>query len=115
MTDMARTFRRIAHVANDPNVLSGRAVQEAFGRRWLMRSCVNVFGFRLEHVLRAIMDISAHAILLADRPHRAVRVTRVRTRREDRSSIVVSSSRKTRRVKGIDHAITASCLRAVPL
>src|SRR5215467_11349703 len=49
-------------------------------------------------VLRAIMDISAHAIFLADRPHRAVRVTRVRTRREDRSSIVVSSSRRTRRV-----------------
>jgi hypothetical protein len=46
----------------DPNVWSGRAVQEAFGRRWLMRSCVNVFGLRLEHVLRAIMDISAHAI-----------------------------------------------------
>src|SRR5262245_47525595 len=68
-----------------------------FGRRWLMRSCVNVFGFRLEHVLRAIMDISAHAILLTDRPRRAVSVTRVRTRREDQSSIVVSSSRKTGR------------------
>src|SRR5215468_7735984 len=27
------------------------------------------------------MDISAHAIFLADRPHRAVRVTSVRTRR----------------------------------
>src|ERR1700740_1868454 len=72
MTDMARTFRRIAHVANDPNVLSGRAVQEAFGRRWLMRSCINVFGLRLEHVLRAIMDISAHAIFLADRPRQGL-------------------------------------------
>ena len=85
-----------------------------FCRRWLMRSCINVFGFRLEHVLRAIMDISAHAILLADRPHRAVRVTRVRTRREDRSSIVVSSSRKTRRVIVIMSSI-ASWLCAVPL
>src|SRR5690348_11495894 len=61
----------------------GPRVAGGFGRRWLMRSCVNVFGFRLEHVLRAIMDISAHAILLADRPRRAIRVTRVRTRREE--------------------------------
>src|SRR5260221_10714196 len=62
-----------------------------FGQRWLMRSCVNVFGLRLEHVLRAIMDISAHAISLADRLRRAFRVTSVRTRREDRSSIIISS------------------------
>src|SRR5215813_14666131 len=89
----------------DPDVWSGRAVQEAFGRRWQMRSCVNVFGLRLEHELRAIMDISAHAILLADRPRWAVRVTRVRTRREDRSSIVVSSSRRTRRVRFGDYVI----------
>jgi len=65
-------------------------------------------------VLRAIMDISAHAILLADRPRRAVGVTRVRTRREDRSSIVVSSSRRTRRVIVITSSI-ASWLCAVPL
>src|SRR5262249_44836316 len=71
-----------------------------FGRRWLIGSCVNVFGLRLEHVLLAIMDISAHAILLPDRPRRAIWVTRVRTRREDRSSIVVSSSRRTRRGRG---------------
>src|SRR5262249_50413749 len=87
----------------------GRAVQEAFGRRWLIRSCVNVFGVRLEHVLRAIMDISAHAILLADRSRRTFRVTRVRTRREDRSSIVVSSSRKTRRVMGLRHRSAPGC------
>ena len=62
----------------------------------------------------AIMDISAHAIFLADRPRRAVRVTRARTRREDRSSIVVSSSRKTRRVIVIMSSI-ASWLCAVPL
>src|SRR6266516_4177301 len=33
------------------------------------------------------MDISARAISLADRPQRAIRVTSVRMRREDRSSI----------------------------
>src|SRR5215813_1334217 len=38
-------------------------------------------------VLRATMDISAHAISLADRPQRAKWVTSARTRREDRSSI----------------------------
>jgi hypothetical protein len=38
-------------------------------------------------MLRAIMDISARAISLADRPQRAIRVTSVRMRREDRSSI----------------------------
>src|ERR1019366_800228 len=38
-------------------------------------------------LLRTIMDISARAFLLADRPQRAIRVTSVRMRREDRSSI----------------------------
>jgi hypothetical protein len=38
-------------------------------------------------LLRAIMDISARAISLADRPLGAIWVTSVRTRREDRSSI----------------------------
>jgi len=38
-------------------------------------------------VLRAIMGISTRAISLADRPQRAIRVTRARTCREDRSSI----------------------------
>src|SRR4029450_7570511 len=33
------------------------------------------------------MDISARAISLADRPQRAIRVTSVRTRREDPTSI----------------------------
>ena len=52
----------------DPNVWSGRAVQEA-SSTWLMRSCINVSGLCLERVvLRAIMDISAHAISLAVRP-----------------------------------------------
>src|SRR6516162_2934813 len=44
------------------------------------------------------MDISAHAISLADRPQWAIRVTSVRTRREDRSSISFSSSRRPRQV-----------------
>ena len=35
----------------------------------------------------ANMDISAHTILLADRPQEAIRVTSFRMRREDRSSI----------------------------
>ena len=43
--------------AFDLNVWSGRAVQEVLVERWLMRSCVNVFGLGLEHVLRTIMDI----------------------------------------------------------
>jgi hypothetical protein len=38
-------------------------------------------------VLLAIMDISARAISLPGRPQRAIRVTSVRMRREDRSSI----------------------------
>src|SRR5260221_454543 len=38
-------------------------------------------------LLRTIMDISARPISLADRPQRAIRVTSVRKRREDRSSI----------------------------
>jgi hypothetical protein len=37
--------------------------------------------FNLEHLLRAIMDISARAFSLADRPQRAIRVTSVRMRR----------------------------------
>ena len=38
-------------------------------------------------LLRTIMDISARAFSLADRPRRAIWVTRFRMRREDRSSI----------------------------
>jgi hypothetical protein len=38
-------------------------------------------------MLRAIMDISARAISLADRPQAAIWVTSARMRREDRSSI----------------------------
>src|SRR5437773_132177 len=38
-------------------------------------------------LLRTIMDISARAFSLADRPQRAIWVTSFRMRREDRSSI----------------------------
>jgi hypothetical protein len=52
----------------DPFVWSGRALQEFESIRQL-RSCINVSGLCLERVvLRAIMDISAHAISSADRP-----------------------------------------------
>jgi hypothetical protein len=52
------------------------------------RSCINVSGLQLElSMLRAIMDISARAISLPDRLQRAIWVTSVRMRREDRSSI----------------------------
>jgi hypothetical protein len=51
----------------------------------VLHQCIRpLIGARL---LRAIMDISARAISLADRPQWAIRVTRVRTCREDRSSI----------------------------
>jgi hypothetical protein len=42
----------------------------------------------LELGLRAVMDISAQASSLAERPQRAIRVTSVRVRREDRTSIL---------------------------
>ena len=38
-------------------------------------------------MLLAIIDINAHAVSLAVRPQWAIRVTSVRMRREDRSSI----------------------------
>src|SRR5262245_24764638 len=69
-------------------VWSGRSLQEDFVAWADMRSCINVSGLCLEHVvLRAIMDISARAISLADRPQWAIWVTSARKRREDRSSI----------------------------
>src|SRR5262249_53297918 len=86
--------------AIDPNVWSGHALQEDCFELGDVRSCINVSGLGLEpFVLRAIMDISARAISLADRPQRAIWVTSVRMRREDRSSISFSSSRRPRQVK----------------
>jgi hypothetical protein len=59
------------------------------------------------------MDISARAISLADRPQRAIRVTSARMRREDRSSISFSSSRRHRRVRGVGYIIACSSSHAV--
>src|SRR5258708_1031045 len=73
--------------AFDPYVWSGRALQEGSSswRSAVLHQCIrSLIGAVL---LRTNMDISAHAISLADRPRRAFWVTSVRTRREDRSSI----------------------------
>ena len=48
-------------------------------------SCTNVSGLFVEPRLRAMMDIRAHPISLADRPEAAIWVTRLRMRRRDRS------------------------------
>src|SRR6478752_6531244 len=84
---------------SDPNVWSGRALQEVFVEvavAVLLQCIRSLIGAVL---LRTIMDISARAISLADRPQRAIRVTSVRMRREDRSSISSYSSRRPRRVR----------------
>jgi hypothetical protein len=67
--------------ANDPNVWSGRALQEVFVELAVSGLASMYPAFDLEHLLRAIMDISARAFSLADRPQRAIRVTSVRMRR----------------------------------
>src|SRR5215470_12133432 len=61
------------------------------------------------------MDISAHAISLADMHHcMAIRVTSVRTRQEDRppSRLILS---QTSAGKGVGYVIDSSSLRTVPL
>src|SRR3981081_905188 len=66
---------------------SGRALQEVFVEvaGAVLHQCIrSLSGAGL---LRTIMDISARAISLADRPQRAIWVTSVRMRREDRTSI----------------------------
>jgi hypothetical protein len=55
-------------LTKDENVWSGRASQEGFVELSVVRSCINVSGLSLERVLRATMDISAHAFSLAARP-----------------------------------------------
>ena len=72
----------------DPNVWSGRALQEVFRRGGGsgLASMYPVSDWSW-FLLRTIMDISARAISLTDRPQRAIWVTSVRKRREDRSSI----------------------------
>jgi len=74
-------------------------------------------------VLRAIMDISAHATLLADRLQRAVRVTSVRMRREDRSPSSSHPLADLGRIRAVGYVIDSSpcfvlflcsCLATVP-
>ena len=60
--DKQTSGERAKNDASDPNVWSGRALQEVFVDpvATVLHQCV---GLCLEHiVLRAIMDISAHAI-----------------------------------------------------
>src|ERR1700680_2879822 len=62
-----------------------RALQENVVE--LASGLASMYPALLERGLLAIMDISARAISLAERPQRAIRVTSVRARREDRTSI----------------------------
>jgi hypothetical protein len=73
--------------ATDPNVWSGRALQVDFAELAVGGLASMYPAFDWSVVLRAIMDISARAISLADRPLWAIRITSVRMRREDRTSI----------------------------
>jgi hypothetical protein len=76
-----------ASSTHDPNVWSGRALQVDFAELAVGGLASMYPAFDWSVVLRAIMDISARAISLADRPLWAIRVTSVRMRREDRTSI----------------------------
>jgi hypothetical protein len=67
--------------------VSGRALQVDFAELAVGGLASMYPAFDWSVVLRAIMDISARAISLADRPLWAIRVTSVRMRREDRTSI----------------------------
>lgn len=88
LSELERTCRRHHGMdAIDPNVWSGRASQEVFVELVVSGLASMYPAFDWSVVLRAIMDISARAISLADRPQRAIWVTSFRRRREDRSSI----------------------------
>jgi hypothetical protein len=102
LAGVARTFLTQSETdAADPNVWSGRALQEDFFELADLRSCINVSGLMIgAFVLQAIMDISARAISLAVRPQWAIGVTRVRMRREDRSSISFLVLSQTSAAKG---------------
>src|SRR6516165_9575804 len=87
-----------ASSTHDPNVWSGRAVQEVFvdPADAVLHQCIRPLIGALCSGL--IMDISAPAFSLPDRPQRTIWVTRFRVRREDRTSISFSSSRRPWRV-----------------
>ena len=78
----------------DPNVWSGRALQEDFAELAVSGLASMYPAFDWSVVLRAIMDISARAFSLADRPRRAIWVTSVRTRgkTEPPSRLVLSQT-----------------------
>jgi hypothetical protein len=87
--------------ANDPDVWSGRAKQEDSTRRWqaVLHQCIRpLIGASCSGL---IMDISAPAFSLPERPQRTIWVTRFRMRREDRTSISFSSSRRPWRVNEV--------------
>ena len=71
----------------NPNVWSGRALQVDFAELAVSGLASMYPAFDWSCVLLAITDISARAISFTDRPQRAIRVTSVRMRREDRTSI----------------------------
>ena len=72
---------------SDPLVWSGRALQEGFVELAVGGLASMYAASGRGSLLRAIMEISAPAISLADRPPWAMWVTSARRRREDRSSI----------------------------
>src|SRR5579864_6203631 len=111
-------------IQTDPHVWSGRASQEHFVDLSALRSCINVAGLCLERVvLRAIMDVSARAVSLADRP-RTGHVGQQGSHAPERPVLhLVSSSRRPRRETGIGDYVIAvslslqflcSCYEAVP-
>jgi len=90
--------RSAGSVANDPMYGPAVRCKGISMRRWqaVLHQCIRP-------LIRAscsglIMDISAPAFSLADRPQRTIWVTRFRMRREDRTSISFSSSRRPWRV-----------------
>jgi hypothetical protein len=74
---------------HDPNVWSGRASQEVFVDLSALRSCINVSGLCLERRYAPGHHgcQRARGLISGQASKRAKRVTRVRMRREDRSSI----------------------------
>jgi hypothetical protein len=88
-------------------------VARRFRRTSGERSCINVSGLWLEHLLRAIMDISARAFSLADRP-RLGHLGHQGSHALGRPNLhLVSSSRRPR--LEIGYIIVCSSCRAVPL
>jgi hypothetical protein len=85
--EIAIENRTFPHLPIDPIVWSGRALQVDFAAMAVSGLASMYPAFDWSDVLLAVMDISARAISLPDRPQRAIRVTSVRRRREDRTSI----------------------------